>query len=423
MTIDRTRSTTQSTYIRIGVIIALGLAARLIVAIILGDTTPSWNFEYEDIAKNLVEHGAYAYSFYGMTEPRPTSFIPPVYPLFLAALSMLPVSRDLLVQTVQIAGSGFLVISTYGLAHEAGCTRRQSLLAAFMMAVYPPAVAYAVSVSTVTFEMLFVTTGSWLVLRTATTRSLPAAVSAGVCFALAGLTRSPWLTAIPLAALWLVWYGTRHFKEIRPHATAAGIVILAAVIVVTPWVAYNYTTHGQIFVTSTNGGLNFWIGNNPQADGEYTFPTRINKELVESVADWPEVRRDQFFYRQGFAFVRESPRQFVALFARKFFYHLLFRPNIGSNYAGASVPLDLARIGFIGSWLLLLPFAVVGLTRIWAGSMRDRHVLLIILFLSQAVLAALYFAGTRFRTPTDGFVIVWAAIGVTALFDTVSSTS
>ena len=42
-------------------------------------------------------------------------------------------------------------------------------------------------------------------------------------------------------------------------------------------------------------------------------------------------------------------------------------------------------------------------------------VLLILILAAQAGITILYFAGTRFRTPADSFVMVWAGIGLTAL--------
>jgi len=74
---------------------------------------------------------------------------------------------------------------------------------------------------------------------------------------------------------------------------------------------------------------------------------------------------------------------------------------------------DIVRLVFIAAWLVILPFAAVGL---YASRTNWReHALLLVVFLSQAVVSSLYFTGTRFRTPIDGVVGIWAVAGLMAL--------
>ncbi len=69
--------------------------------------------------------------------------------------------------------------------------------------------------------------------------------------------------------------------------------------------------------------------------------------------------------------------------------------------------MGLARNIFIVSWLLLLPTGLVGL---WIARARwSDHALLVGIILSQALVASLYFVGTRFRTPLEPYFMIWAA--------------
>ncbi len=189
---------------------------------------------------------------------------------------------------------------------------------------------------------------------------------------------------------------------------------LAACFTLLPWVIYNYKVQGRLLVTSTNGGLNFWIGNNPHATGEYVFPTELDQKLVLGVVGWSEIARDQFFYAQGLDFIRKSPGEFVSLLGRKLIYAIFFRPNIGSVYETAHITMyNLAIVSFVAVWLALIPFALVGLFS--SGTFWRAHTLLVVVFLGNVATSALYFSGTRFRTPVDSFVVIWAAIGVTTL--------
>jgi 4-amino-4-deoxy-L-arabinose transferase-like glycosyltransferase len=396
-----------------GVILALAVALRLAAAAIVGTSRVPWPMEFEEIADNLVSSGQYTYSFYQLTSPQPSSFLPPVYPLLVAwARSSWQANGDLVVKILQGGGSCLTILCLYALARQVGLSERQGLLVGLLWAVYPPAVAYVSDLSTVTLEALFAVSGVWLVMRAAQQQSARLAAAGGCLLSLAALTRPTWLVTLPLAAAWMAWYFGR--KRLRAWWPVFLALFVAATVALAPWVAYNYRTHGAFLLTSTNGGLNFWIGNNPKATGEYVFPPAMDAELVLSVASWPEITRDRFFYEKGWEFIQASPGQFLQLAIRKLQYHLLFRPNIGSNYASANIAgLNLAATLFILSWLALLPFALVGLLR--PGPRWRPSVWLLLVFLANAAVSVAYFTGSRFRTPVDGFAMIWAVMGIGVL--------
>jgi len=299
------------------------------------------------------------------------------------------------------------------LAREVGASEGQGIWAVFFFAIYPPLISYTADLSTAVPETMFVILGIWSVLRIARSPSTWPAVATGLSLGLATLTRSTWLVMFPTAALWLGWfYHWAWGKWLRVLLFFGGAVAL----VLAPWVFYNYNAHGKIILTSTNGGVNFWIGNNLQATGEYLFPRQIDQVLVSSTAEMTEVERDAFFYRQGFSFVRDHPDKFLSLFGRKLLYFFFFRPNIGSNYESATFALfALVQLSFIVSWVGLLLLAMPGFLAS-RDSWRE-YSWFVVIFISQAIISGLYFSGSRFRTPIDGLVMVWAAIGLTVLWE------
>jgi 4-amino-4-deoxy-L-arabinose transferase-like glycosyltransferase len=412
--LDESGSNERKTKLWLVIVLVIGTVFRIGVLIFVGKARVPWQLEFEEIANNLVEHGQYYFSFYGMTEMHPTSFIPPIYPLFLALARLLwSANGDLLVKLIQIVASGLTVLGLYTLTRELGGSMRQGLLAAFLWAVYPPAVVYASDLSTITLETFFLIPGIWLLIRAAKQRSPALAIPAGCLLALAALTRSTWLVVLPLALAWLTYYLKGNWRAWGKMVLLLG---LAASVTLLPWVVYNYQAQGKVMLTSTNGGLNFWIGNNPQATGEYVFPTELDQNLVRGVVGLPETDMDQFFYAQGFEFIRNSPGEFLSLLGRKLVYTLFFRPNIGSNYESAQISVfDLAILAFIASWLALIPFALLGLFRL--GNRFREHSLLLLIFFGNVATSVLYFTGTRFRTPVDGFAMIWSAIGLTLLID------
>jgi hypothetical protein len=386
----------------------LAVLLRLAALRLIGDSRPPWEIEFEVIADFLVSRGEYLYHFYRLTPPLPTSFIPPVYPLLMAFFrGMFVENGDLALKLFQVGCSVLTLYALYRFTLELGGSENAGFLTALFWAVYPPAVSYALDLSTVTLEVLFVVVGLWFTVRAGKLASAGSVAVAAGSLALAALTRPTWVAVLPVAFLWLMFYDQKTWKL---QWKFPALFFITATIVYAPWLVYNYQTHGSLVLTSTNGGINFWIGNNPNADGEYTFPTAIDRELVLSTVQMTELERDQFFYRLGTEFIRENPQQFFQLTTRKLLYYVFFRPNIGSNYESSNYQLfDLVRWVFVISWMIMLPFAVLGL---WIGreAWRINGFLFLVLF-SQAAISSLYFTGTRFRTPLDGIVGMWAVFG------------
>lgn len=396
-------------YIWLILIIFLAIGLRAVAMILVGESHVPWEIEFEEIATNLVESGQYRFSLYQLTPSLPTSFIPPVYPLTLAFTRIVAGENSLLLlQGIQILASCLIILFLYGLVITLGGNQKQGLLAALFGAVYPPYISYAVDISTATFETFFVVFGIWMAVRAGKKQSLGSAILCGASLSLATLTRPTWLSLLLLIPVWWFGYLWKKWGLWLKTSIAMG---LAAIIVLSPWIYYNYITHGVLMVTSTNGGLNFWIGNNAKAAGEYIFPTGIDETLVESTLNMSEYARDRFFYQQGWQFIRENPDQFMKLARRKLLYFVFFRPNIGNSVQAAGYQLfDLVKLGFIAAWVLMLPFAALGL---FTGGRKWReYSLFIFIFIIQAFITMMYFSGTRFRTPIDGLVIIWTVFGL-----------
>lgn len=67
---------------------------------------------------------------------------------------------------------------------------------------------------------------------------------------------------------------------------------------------------------------------------------------------------ERLFYREAFAWIRDNPREWIVLEAKKFFY---FWVPIGPSYSSHST---LYWVGHAASYLTLLPFALGGFWRV-----------------------------------------------------------
>lgn len=125
-------------------------------------------------------------------------------------------------------------------------------------------------------------------------------ITAGVFLGLSVLTRTEMLIFAPVALIWfMVVKGMR-----KEHLGAISSVLLMTAIVIFPWSVRNYLMCDKVVLVSSNGGVNFFIGNNPLQRGGYFPPRALNNES-----------RD--FLLSGLTYDLEHPGWFVHFFMEK----------------------------------------------------------------------------------------------------------
>lgn len=99
-------------------------------------------------------------------------------------------------------------------------------------------------------------------------------IAAGVFLGLSALTRTEMLIFAPVALIWFI-----VVKGIRKEQLGAILtVLLMTAAVILPWSVRNYLLCDKVVLISSNGGVNFFIGNNPLQRGGYFPPRAMNNE-------------------------------------------------------------------------------------------------------------------------------------------------
>jgi len=170
----------------------------------------------------------------------------------------------------------------------------------------------------------------YLLIRQGTDFRLRGFFLAGILLGFSVLGRATALFFVIAIGIWLLWI-------LRVRLTRAlvylGALLLGILLIIAPVAVRNYAASGDLVFITSNGGLNFYLGNNENATGFYD--TRTAKELrpvggdVES--DWtgkyqaeldtgrqlkPSEVSD-YWFSKGAAFVREHPARFLSLTLRK----------------------------------------------------------------------------------------------------------
>ncbi|QDU66050.1 glycosyltransferase family 39 protein [Engelhardtia mirabilis] len=220
----------------------------------------------------------------------------PLYRYFLA-LTMLVVGEDfrhvVLVQNV-------LGALTCGLAFRIGqrvFSPRAGWAAGLVCAFYPFLAYYEWT----TFIAALATFLATLAIdRAVAARALPSARNlalAGVAAALAILARPNLGLFLLAVAAWFALRGGEWSTRLRRTA----IFLVAASLTVLPVTVRNFAVSGEFVPITSNGAVNVYIGNNPDADGTYQNPpedvdpsqfTAIAREFIlEHTGDWLALER------------------------------------------------------------------------------------------------------------------------------------
>jgi Flp pilus assembly protein TadD/4-amino-4-deoxy-L-arabinose transferase-like glycosyltransferase len=355
----------------------------------------------------------------GAWKPEGPFFRAPLYPLFLAALYRVFGHDFLAVRLVEGIVGSLSCVLTWAIG-ERLFSRRVGLVAGFGAALYGVLIHFDAELQIPVLLVFLVLGFFYALLRALGEGKRPLAWSAasGALFGLAAITNPPVAVFLP-ALLWAFWERWRRgFPRAAIAAFFALAVIPAAIVTI-----YNATAGHDFVIVASQGGVNFYIGNNPQSDGHTAvvpgtrpdwwggrFDTIkiAEREMGRPLRD-SEVSR--YWFRQGLAFITGHPLQWLGLTARKFalFWSAV---EIGNNESIPHVEAysSIMRLPFFG-FGLAAPLALAGMALAWRE--RRRAALLpaawIALFMAGVVA---FFVCARYRIPIVPFLLVFAAFAL-----------
>jgi 4-amino-4-deoxy-L-arabinose transferase-like glycosyltransferase len=379
---------------------------------------------YYDKAIDLANGRGYVYD---LQSAKPTAAWPVGYPAVLALIFKITKPSLLAAKLANVMLAGLAVTFTYLVARRM-FEHRVGVVAALWMAVLPGLVVYSSLVASDILFLVLVLCVLWLALvderRLGLTdaQAFFFALLIGILTGIMTLVRSTGLVILPFVGVihWLVirTYST-DLKAMRRWLLVLGI---GTSLVVLPWTLRNYVHFHRFILVSTNGGENFWMGNNPLATGGYTFPRDpAHNPLLNLLGD--EVAVDETGYRLGLEFLKQNPARALALLPAKIFY-LYYANDDGLEWdlRSAVTPGQpgggaIAHAGINLAYILLLLSACAGVLVSLAQRKVQPPVIWIgVAFACVWTLAHLPFFGTnRFALPVLPFLATYSAYGLLSL--------
>lgn len=317
------------------------------------------------------------------------------------------------------------------------------LLAGLIAAFYWPFIHFDGLLLTVGLETFLGVLLLWLLQRAVERGSWLLFLLGGVVWGLAAITR-PTILALAPALVWWVWAMGRWtarglLRPVQsPAATSpvgpvsngsvlrrAALVFGGTAIAILPVTIRNRVVGGEWVLIASNGGVNFYIGNNAQADGVAAIVPGTRADWQGGYEDThriPEVELGRklsegevssYWFHKGLDWVRANPRAWLKLTMKKFrlFWSSVEIPNNQPDWFFAWLS-ETSVVYWIGFPVVAgLGLASLGLlVREW----RTWSLPLLYGLITLATVVAFFCPG-RYRLPLVPVLILWAAAGLVRL--------
>jgi Flp pilus assembly protein TadD len=345
----------------------------------------------------------------------------PLYPYFLALLQFF-FGRDLwLIRVIQaVLGAASCVLLYW--AGRCFFSRAAGVAAAVMLALYAPAIFFDALIQKTVLDVFLISLLLFLLSRARQKAHWSQWLAAGAVLGLLALSRENALVWVPVLAGW-IWL---YFNERRFEARLRWIAIFLTglILVLLPVGMRNLKIGGEFALTTAQMGPNFFIGNNPVADGTYAplrpghgdpkFERQDATELAEQALDRNlspgEVSR--YWFGRAWDYITAHPLQWLTLMGKKWLmvWNVRELEDADDFYLYQYGSPLLKGLGVAGHFGILAPLAAMGCLLTW----RQWRRLWVLhgLLLSMALSVAFFYVFARYRFPMIPLLTLLAGAGI-----------
>lgn len=365
-------------------------------------------------------------------------FRAPLYPYFLALIYKLFGYSYFMARLIQFLIGSLSCVLVYLVGRKV-FNRRIATMAGVMASLYGVLIYFdgelLLPVLEVFLDLLFVL----VYLRAMEKPSYKRWLFCGLLLGLSALVRPNILLVGAAFFFWIFWEFRNQtefkFPEVvsSPSLFYALCLAFGAILIIFPVTLRNYVKGHDFVLIASQGGMNFYIGNNAQSDGvsailpgarstwwgSYEDAIRIAEKTIGKSLKPSEVSR--FWYKEGLKFAITQPVNFLKLMLKKFI--LFWNGNELSNnrdfyFFARGVPLLkplIWRFIIYFPFGLIAPLALVGIilshwktTNYSVKGRRNAMVLGIFIFVYMLSII-LFFVTARYRVPILPVLIIFGA--------------
>ncbi|MBI3299245.1 MAG: glycosyltransferase family 39 protein [Elusimicrobia bacterium] len=349
----------------------------------------------------------------------------PAYPYFLAAFRAVFGRSQLVLFAFQHALGAATAPLLYLVARRAFADRGAGLAAGALAALYGPALFFESRLLGECWIFLANAAALWLLGRAAGRPWLSWGLG-GLCLGVSAVFRPTALAFVPAVAVWGLW---TLRAERRVLAGAAAAFAVGLWLPLLPFQVRNRLVVPQAGwgLTTSSGGVNLYLGNNPEADGLNQAPSFVRYGPGHEYQDFADEagRRlgrplsraevSSYWSAEVRRFFRERPAEAVRLLGRKaaFFWNHKEPPD---NFFLAIFE-RFTKLGPVplASWGLVGPLGLAGF--LWSLAGERRHWLLHAYALSAFAVCLAFYVLARYRFPAAAGLIPFAGLALARLVE------
>ncbi len=340
-------------------------------------------------------------------------YLNPLYPFFLSLI-------------YSIAGhSQFSVLCTQAVIDSLSCiliyytastlfNKAVGIIAAVTYACYGLAIFYTGTILATTL-VVFLSLAFIASLIPGEKRKPYAFFISGILFGLVVAARPNVIIFLFFLPLWF-FTALKNKLGISPSMRRLSLFLLGFLVVMTLITLRNYSIEKSFSPFSVQGGINFYIGNNPEATGTFMTPHGLSSSPIEQVKTSIRYAEKQlgrtltpfqassYWLSEGLTFIRNNPLDALSLYLSKwsFFWRKEELP-LNVDYSLSRTFLPIFRFPFI-TYGIIAPLALLGII---LSLKRKTEILLVLLFMASLVLSVtIFFVTARYRMPIVPFLII-----------------
>jgi tetratricopeptide (TPR) repeat protein len=368
---------------------------------------------YDNMARTLAQKGRINDEFFWQ---------PFFYPVFLSAIYYLTDSSIIWAKIIQ-AVLGAVTCTMVFLLGRKFLSNAFAFLAALMTAFYAPLFFFETELLASGWASFWAVALLFLFIKAAEKNSLWLFVMLGLSGGLSVITRPTFLPFFIFGCLWLVVVIFRKHTKYTKCILSLTILAMGFSLVTIPVSLLNKKTTGHFGFMPASGGINFYIGNNPDIDKTLTARPGWGWEELTTLPQQNGVKTDlwaeqDWFYNKVIDFIKERPLLYLKGLAYKS-VQLLSSREIPRNveiylFGRWSLLLRLLCFkidGFGFPFGVLLPLTVIGLMTYWHKT--PTPVKLFLFF--ESISIVLVFVTARYRVTLIPVMTLPAALGVAVI--------
>ncbi|MCQ9208471.1 MAG: tetratricopeptide repeat protein [Omnitrophica bacterium] len=243
--------------------------------------------------------------------------------------------------------------------------------------------------------------------------------TAGLFLGLSVLAKASFALLAIFILFWIFYEYKKPFKKSLLYCLS---FILPFFLVVGAGILRNYLVAGDPVLITAHSGINFYIGNNSQANGLFKPPPLMRSTqngLIEDariIAERLSLRKltasevSNFWFRRSLNFIRTQPLDYLILLGKKLVLFWNGREFIDEiSYYIYNEEAKLFKLPLF-QFSLICPLAVLG---IFLSGLKDNKITFLYFFIFSLMLGpVLFFVNSRYRIIAVPYLIIFAAFSL-----------